>query len=440
MKKLLFYSAFALLSTLFCQPIVAQTGNVGIGTTDPQAKLHVAGDMQVDNRLVLKDSLDNDRIIIDPDNALFQMLDTSGNVIFNLSINGEEQSASKGMRKGSPRNTENATTPTFSWSFNTETQSMNKVIEYPDNSILEEGYSLLPSGSAAKVLTDENGVIRFGEEEWLDEKGETYFDENGNKVAERITTYENGESKTIWEFFEPTNAITPKKVIEKDLEGIKVKDPAAGDKLTLDAIGIHTENLVTLTEFFADCFGISKFGPGQFVGIGLNLSDGSIIIEGDLDVQGDISKSGGTFKIDHPQDPTNKGLYHSFVESPDRMNVYNGNITTNSEGEEIVELPGYFEDLNKDFRYQLSVIGTFAQAIISEEVKNNKFKIKTSKPNVKVSWQVTGIRQDDFAKDNPIEVEAPKTGWDRGKRLYDLNRKTPYTKDLQNHQTRVGEN
>ena len=95
---------------------------------------------------------------------------------------------------------------------------------------------------------------------------------------------------------------------------------------------------------------------------------------------------------------------------------------------------------NIDFRYQLTTIGTFAQAIVSEEIQNNKFKIKTDKPNVKVSWQVTGIRNDDFAKDNPIEVEAPKTGWDIGKRQYDPNRKTPYTKNLQVHQARSVEN
>ena len=47
-------------------------------------------------------------------------------------------------------------------------------------------------------------------------------------------------------------------------------------------------------------------------------------VAGNLDVTGTISKGGGTFKIDHPLDPTNKYLYHSFVESPDMMNIYNG--------------------------------------------------------------------------------------------------------------------
>jgi hypothetical protein len=38
---------------------------------------------------------------------------------------------------------------------------------------------------------------------------------------------------------------------------------------------------------------------------------------GDVNITGSIAKGSGTFKIDHPLDPENKYLYHSFVESPD---------------------------------------------------------------------------------------------------------------------------
>jgi trimeric autotransporter adhesin len=66
-----------------------------------------------------------------------------------------------------------------------------------------------------------------------------------------------------------------------------------------------------------------------------------------------------------------------------------------------VKLPDWFEALNRDFRYQLTVMGQFAQAIVAKGVENGGFAIKTSKPNVMVSWQVTGIRQDAFAKRAP---------------------------------------
>ena len=135
---------------------------------------------------------------------------------------------------------------------------------------------------------------------------------------------------------------------------------------------------------------------------------------GNVYVAGTLSKSAGSFKIDHPQDPENKWLNHSFVESPDMMNVYNGNIVTDGNGESTVTLPSYFEALNKDFRYQLTVIGQFAQAIVGSEIVGNSFVIKTDKPNVKVSWQVTGIRHDAYANAHRIITEEPKVGAEIG--------------------------
>jgi len=137
-----------------------------------------------------------------------------------------------------------------------------------------------------------------------------------------------------------------------------------------------------------------------------------------LHINGNLSKMGGTFKIDHPTDPDNKYLFHSFVESPDMMNVYNGNITTDKEGYATVHLPDYFEALNIDFRYQLTVMEQFAQAIIKEKVSDNRFVIQTDKPNVEVSWQVTGIRNDDYARENRVQVEVDKPLALQGSRIY----------------------
>ncbi|MFQ5805248.1 MAG: hypothetical protein ACE5I3_02220 [Phycisphaerae bacterium] len=139
---------------------------------------------------------------------------------------------------------------------------------------------------------------------------------------------------------------------------------------------------------------------------------------GRVTVTGILSKGGGSFKIDHPLDPENKYLYHSFVESPDMMNIYNGNVTTDENGCAEVTLPEWFGTLNRDFRYQLTVIGQFAQAIVGEEIRDNRFVIRTDKPNVKVSWQVTGIRQDPFANKYRIPVEEDKPEGERGMYLH----------------------
>ncbi len=163
---------------------------------------------------------------------------------------------------------------------------------------------------------------------------------------------------------------------------------------------------------------------------GYSLSGFAGYFNGKVTVTGTLSKGAGTFKIDHPQDPENKYLYHSFVESPDMMNVYNGNISTNSEGLAVVSLPNYFESLNKDFRYQLTVLGEFAQAIIFKKVEGNVFIIKTDKPNIEVSWQVTGIRKDPFAEKNRIIPEVNKTGAEKGKYLHPEAYGLPVNKGL----------
>jgi hypothetical protein len=140
---------------------------------------------------------------------------------------------------------------------------------------------------------------------------------------------------------------------------------------------------------------------------------------GNVEVTGTLSKGGGSFKIDHPLDPENKYLYHSFVESPDMMNIYNGNATLDGGGEAQVELPAWFEALNKDFRYQLTAIGSPGPNLhVAEEVANNRFRIAGGSAGMKVSWQVTGIRRDPFAEAHRIAVEVEKPAAERGKYLY----------------------
>ena len=140
--------------------------------------------------------------------------------------------------------------------------------------------------------------------------------------------------------------------------------------------------------------------------------------QGNVTITGNLAKGSGTFKIDHPTDPENKFLSHSFVESPDMMNIYNGNVVTDAQGNAVVELPAYFEALNKDFRYQLTVIGDFADAIIGKKIADNQFTIRTDKPNIEVSWQITGIRKDPYAEKNRIIPETDKNPDEKGKYLH----------------------
>jgi hypothetical protein len=145
--------------------------------------------------------------------------------------------------------------------------------------------------------------------------------------------------------------------------------------------------------------------------------DLAAFFDGNVEVTGFLMKTGGAFKIDHPLDPENKYLVHSFVESPDMKNVYDGVVTLDAKGEALVPLPDYFEATNKDFRYQLTCIGGFAPVYIAEEISDNKFKIAGGESGMKVSWLVTGIRKDPVAEANRIQVEVDKEPADRGRYL-----------------------
>jgi hypothetical protein len=139
---------------------------------------------------------------------------------------------------------------------------------------------------------------------------------------------------------------------------------------------------------------------------------------GRVRVTGFLQKAGGGFTVDHPTDPKNKTLSHSFVESPEMLNVYSGTVTTNRAGVARVRLPAYFEALNRDFRYQLTVIGKFAHAMVAREIRHNEFVIRTDPGRVKVCWQVTGVRKDAWAEANRIPVEEAKPKAERGRYLH----------------------
>ncbi len=160
-------------------------------------------------------------------------------------------------------------------------------------------------------------------------------------------------------------------------------------------------------------------GPNAIAVFGSSLPGYAGFFAGKVAVTGTLSKGGGAFKIDHPLDPTNKYLQHSFVESPDMMNVYNGNAALDANGEAWVTMPEWFEALNRDFRYQLTSLGAPGPNLyVAAEVSNNQFKIAGGVPGGRVSWQVTGIRQDAFANANRIVVEVDKPDNERGTYLH----------------------
>lgn len=178
------------------------------------------------------------------------------------------------------------------------------------------------------------------------------------------------------------------------------------------------DNLTGNVCLFFPCDGVGGSFTGGLGNGGLSVGGDGILstpgsgfagnFNGDINVTGAVLANTKDFKMDHPLDPANKYLFHASVESSEMMNIYTGNVTTDAQGEATVRLPDWFEALNTDFRYQLTAIGQFAQAIISHKIQNSQFQIRTNAPNVEVSWQVTGVRQDPYAKAHPLVVEQEK--------------------------------
>jgi hypothetical protein len=185
--------------------------------------------------------------------------------------------------------------------------------------------------------------------------------------------------------------------------------------------------------------GVRGYSETSYGVYGFSDSSYAAYLDGDVTITGNLQKAGGSFKIDHPVDPANKYLSHSFVESPDMKNVYDGVVVLDDKGEAEIELPDWFCALNKDFRYQLTAIGAPGPNLyIAEEISdgvtnysnssssssnnknnnNSRFKVAGGTSGMKVSWQVTGIRKDPWANAHRIKVEEDKPSEERGYYIY----------------------
>ena len=156
--------------------------------------------------------------------------------------------------------------------------------------------------------------------------------------------------------------------------------------------------------------GITLIGTGV-LGIGypqLNAWAGRFV--GNVHVDGILFKSASWFSIDHPLDPARKVLNHACVESPEYKTFYDGVATLDRRGQATVRLPRWFDALNHELRYQLTAIGAAAPELhVAREAKAGSFAIAGGAPGQRVSWQVTGVRRDKWAKAHPITVEQPRS-------------------------------
>jgi hypothetical protein len=140
---------------------------------------------------------------------------------------------------------------------------------------------------------------------------------------------------------------------------------------------------------------------------------------GNVDITGLVTKSSSETKIDHPLDPENKFLNHAEISSDQMTNIYHGNAVLDSNGKALVELAEWVEEVNRDFRYQLTAIGAPGPNLyISKKIKNNTFEISGGTEGMEVSWQLTGIRNDNYARKNTMKIEELKKQDEKGYYLH----------------------
>ena len=172
-------------------------------------------------------------------------------------------------------------------------------------------------------------------------------------------------------------------------------------------LSINTKSVLTLIFCVGVAMAAVLFAAHRTNAANITLT-GNVTFAKNLAITGALSKSSGTFAIDDPIDPSNKILFHSFVESPEAKNLYDGIATLDAAGEATIDLPVYFTALNKDFRYQYAPVGEampnlyIKHQILETNLFDNKFVIAGGVPNGTISWQVTGNRHDPYMVLHPI--------------------------------------
>jgi hypothetical protein len=116
-----------------------------------------------------------------------------------------------------------------------------------------------------------------------------------------------------------------------------------------------------------------------------------------------------SFQIDHPLRPETHFLNHFCIEAPEPYNLYRGTVTLDAQGEAWVQLPDYFEAINRDASYHLTPIGAAMPNLhVAVEIQGNRFKIAGGAPFKKVSWEVKAVRNDPWVQQYGYQTEQEK--------------------------------
>ncbi len=401
-------------SVLGSSNVFPSAGNVGIGTLSPNSMLEVAG--------TIHSTIDGFKF---PDGTVQTTAATESGSDGDWTVSGNNMYAAVTGNVG------------------IGTTSPQRILHIADPNyvslVLEDAGAL--TDQKKKFINSDDGLLRFGtfSDDWAFNAQMT-IDDSGN-----VGIGTTDPSYTLHVLNSLTNNDPAIYGIHRYYYLGMMKNYGTGVKGVGGAVGVEGDGWVPSGSDAGSCIGVlgnavKSYGQleGTLVGVkgqtsgsawwcyGVYGAAGGGMLEnyagyfaGNLHVTGTITKGAGGFKIDHPLDPENKYLYHSFVESPDMMNIYNGNVILDTNGEATVEMPEWFESLNRDFRYQITPIGAPGPNLyIAEKINGNRFKISGGTSGMEVSWQVTGVRKDAYAEAHRIPVEEEKNIVEQGTYLY----------------------
>jgi hypothetical protein len=202
----------------------------------------------------------------------------------------------------------------------------------------------------------------------------------------------------------------------------------AGSTSTTTAAQTHGIYLSAIGNGPGQTFGIRSIASGSGTGtkyaLHCSTNGGGTkyagYFAGNVHVQGTLTKTSGAFLIDHPDDPYNRKLRHSFVESSEDMCVYRGKVAIDKDGKGIVQMPSYFASLTKEEEATVSLTPIGSEPFLASYEWNRKCTAFTvhGKPNSQVSYIVMANRDDPAIHVLREPVDQEKTADERGKLLF----------------------
>ncbi|XQQ06062.1 MAG: hypothetical protein EDM05_67940 [Leptolyngbya sp. IPPAS B-1204] len=198
----------------------------------------------------------------------------------------------------------------------------------------------------------------------------------------------------------------------QSLRSYGVYTAAEGSPRTTDVYGIYAE----ATNGTQNCYGVYAVAFGA---PGSNSYAG--YFQGNVHIEGTLTKAGGSFLIDHPLDPLNKTLRHSFVESPEALCLYRGKIRLDGAGIAIIELPAYFAALTHEQAATVSLTPIGSTPFLTSYEWNDTCTAFTvyGAANAEVSYLVMADRDDPVMQQlrQPIETEKGNGNFEKGQLL-----------------------